>query len=67
LVIVDEVSMVDILLMNHLLKAIPPGAILLLFGDADQLPSVGPGNVLNDIIASGQVETVRLLALRHAF
>jgi len=60
LVIVDEVSMVDILLMNHLLKAIPPEATLLLVGDVDQLPSVGPGNVLNDIIASGQVETVRL-------
>ncbi|MFC1894011.1 ATP-dependent RecD-like DNA helicase [Chloroflexota bacterium] len=60
LVIVDEVSMVDILLMNHLLKAIPPEATVLLVGDVDQLPSVGPGNVLNDIIASGQVETVRL-------
>ena len=52
--------MVDILLMNHLLKAIPPVATLLLVGDADQLPSVGPGNVLRDIIASNRVETVRL-------
>ena len=60
LVIIDEVSMVDILLMNHLLKAIPTRATLLLVGDADQLPSVGPGNVLKDIIASGQVETIRL-------
>ena len=60
LVIIDEVSMVDILLMNHLLKAIPPMATLLLVGDADQLPSVGPGNVLKDIITSGQVETIRL-------
>ncbi|MFC1980046.1 ATP-dependent RecD-like DNA helicase [Chloroflexota bacterium] len=60
LVIIDEVSMVDILLMNHLLKAIPLMATLLLVGDADQLPSVGPGNVLKDIIASEQVETIRL-------
>ena len=60
LVIIDEASMVDILLMNHLLKAVPPKATLLLVGDVDQLPSVGPGNVLRDIIASGQVETVRL-------
>jgi len=60
LVIIDEVSMVDILLMNHLLKAIHPMATLLLVGDADQLPSVGPGNVLKDIIASGLVETIRL-------
>src|SRR5208283_2693304 len=50
----------DILLMNHLLKAIPPAATLLLVGDVDQLPSVGPGNVLKDIIASGCVETVIL-------
>ncbi|MDD4924744.1 MAG: ATP-dependent RecD-like DNA helicase [Dehalococcoidales bacterium] len=60
LVIIDEVSMMDILLMNHLLKAIPPIATLLLVGDVDQLPSVGPGNVLRDIIASGRVETVKL-------
>ena len=60
LVIIDEISMVDILLMNHLLKAIPPLATLLLVGDADQLPSVGPGNVLRDIIASERVETVKL-------
>ncbi|MBU2607953.1 MAG: ATP-dependent RecD-like DNA helicase [Chloroflexi bacterium] len=60
MVIIDEVSMVDILLMNHLLKAIPPTATLLLVGDIDQLPSVGPGNVLKDIINSGLVETIRL-------
>jgi len=60
MVIIDEVSMVDILLMNHLLKAIQPTATLLLVGDIDQLPSVGPGNVLKDIINSGLVETIRL-------
>jgi len=60
MVIIDEVYMVDILLMNHLLKAIPPTATLLLVGDIDQLPSVGPGNVLKDIINSGLVETIRL-------
>jgi exodeoxyribonuclease V alpha subunit len=60
LVIIDEASMVDILLMNHLLKAVPPDATMLLVGDIDQLPSVGPGNVLSDIIESGRVETVRL-------
>jgi exodeoxyribonuclease V alpha subunit len=60
LVVIDEVSMVDILLMNHLLKAIPPGATLVMVGDSDQLPSVGPGNVLQDIISSGSVETIRL-------
>ena len=60
LLVIDEASMVDILLMNHVLKAVPPTATLLLVGDIDQLPSVGPGNVLKDIIASGRVETVRL-------
>jgi len=60
LVIIDEASMVDILLMNHLLKAVPPSATLVLVGDVDQLPSVGPGNTLKDIIASGCVETTRL-------
>lgn len=52
LVIVDEASMIDIRLMRHLLGALPPPARLLLVGDIDQLPSVGPGNVLRDIIAS---------------
>jgi exodeoxyribonuclease V alpha subunit len=60
MVIIDEASMIDVLLMNHLLKAIPPSATLILVGDVDQLPSVGPGNVLRDIIASGAVEVVRL-------
>ncbi|MFC1919782.1 ATP-dependent RecD-like DNA helicase [Chloroflexota bacterium] len=59
-VVVDESSMVDILLMHHLLKAIPPEARLILVGDVDQLPSVGPGNVLKDIINSDSVETIRL-------
>ena len=59
-VIIDEMSMVDILLMNHLLKAIPPGARLILVGDADQLPSVGAGSVLLDIINCSSIRTVRL-------
>lgn len=59
-VIIDEMSMVDIFLMNSLLKAIADGMRLILVGDANQLPSVGPGNVLKDIIASGCFNTVRL-------
>ncbi|SHH69966.1 ATP-dependent DNA helicase, RecD/TraA family [Caloranaerobacter azorensis DSM 13643] len=59
-VIIDEVSMVDILLMNNLLKAIMPGTRLILVGDVDQLPSVGPGNVLRDIIDSKVVKVVKL-------
>ena len=59
-VILDESSMVDICLMSALLKAMPEDCILLMVGDADQLPSVGPGNVFLDIIRSGIVETVRL-------
>jgi exodeoxyribonuclease V alpha subunit len=55
LLIVDETSMVDTLLMYQLLRALPPAAGLLLVGDADQLPSVGPGNVLRDLIASGRL------------
>ncbi len=58
--IVDEVSMVDILLMNGLMRAVPPSASVVLVGDVDQLPSVGPGNVLKDTIASGAVATVEL-------
>ncbi len=58
--IVDEVSMVDILLMHHLLKAVEAGTRLVMVGDADQLPSVGAGNVLRDIIDSGVVKVVRL-------
>jgi len=60
LIIIDETSMVDILLMNSLLKAIVPGTRLILVGDVDQLPSVGPGNVLKDIIESGVVKVVKL-------
>jgi exodeoxyribonuclease V alpha subunit len=59
-IIIDEMSMVDIILMNHLLKAIEPGSRLILVGDVDQLPSVGAGNVLNDIISSSLVKTVKL-------
>ena len=59
-VIIDETSMLDISLMYHLLKAIPVGTRLILVGDQDQLPSVGPGNVLKDIIHSTMIETVRL-------
>lgn len=59
-VIVDEASMIDIQLASSLLHAVKPGAKLILCGDADQLPSVGPGNVLRDIIASGAVATISL-------
>ena len=59
-VILDECSMVDILLMDALLKALPDDARLILVGDADQLPSVGPGNVFSAVIRSGVVPTVRL-------
>lgn len=58
--IVDECSMIDIVLMNSLLKAIPPTMRLLLVGDADQLPSVGAGNVLRDIMDSGSFPVIRL-------
>ena len=60
LLVVDETSMVDIMLMQALLKAVPDGAALLIVGDIDQLPSVGPGQVLADIISSGTVPVVRL-------
>ena len=59
-VVVDEVSMVDIVLANQLFRAIPEHAALLLVGDVDQLPSVGPGSVLAEIIGSKRVPTVRL-------
>jgi exodeoxyribonuclease V alpha subunit len=59
-VIIDEASMVDTLLMHHLLSAIPSHAHLILVGDVDQLPSVGPGNVLKDIIKSGKFTVVKL-------
>jgi exodeoxyribonuclease V alpha subunit len=60
LLVVDETSMVDVLLMRFLLRALPPRSALLLVGDVDQLPSVGPGHVLADVIASGAVPVVRL-------
>src|SRR6266699_2399484 len=62
-VIVDEFSMIDILLFYHLLKALPEGEHLLLVGDADQLPPVGPGNVLRDLLRSEALPTVRLTEL----
>lgn len=58
--IVDECSMIDTILMNSLMKAIPPGMRLILVGDIDQLPSVGAGNVLRDIIDSGCFPVIRL-------
>jgi exodeoxyribonuclease V alpha subunit len=60
LLVVDEASMVDVLLMQALLKAVPDNAALLIVGDIDQLPSVGPGQVLADVIGSGAVPVVRL-------
>jgi exodeoxyribonuclease V alpha subunit len=60
LIVIDEASMVDTVLMYHLLKAVPLSATLILVGDVDQLPSVGPGNVLRDIIDSRAVPTIRL-------
>src|SRR5262245_26017018 len=60
LLVVDETSMVDILLMNALLKAVPTHAAVLFVGDVDQLPSVGPGQVLADVIESSAVPVVRL-------
>jgi exodeoxyribonuclease V alpha subunit len=60
LLVVDESSMVDVMLMQSLLKAVPDHAALLIVGDIDQLPSVGPGQVLADIIGSGAVPVVRL-------
>ncbi|OPZ20788.1 MAG: ATP-dependent RecD-like DNA helicase [candidate division BRC1 bacterium ADurb.BinA364] len=60
LIVVDETSMVDIVLAHQLLKAVPPSASMLFVGDSDQLPSVGPGNFLADMIASGALPVVRL-------
>jgi exodeoxyribonuclease V alpha subunit len=60
LLIIDEASMIDTILMHHLLKAIPPKATFILVGDVNQLPSVGAGNVLHDIIASGSVPVMEL-------
>jgi len=60
LIVIDEASMVDTILMHHLSRAVRPETTLILVGDIDQLPSVGAGNVLKDIIDSGRVPTVRL-------
>jgi exodeoxyribonuclease V alpha subunit len=60
ILVIDEASMIDTTLMYHLLKAVPQTASLILVGDVNQLPSVGPGNVLNDIIASSAVPVVVL-------
>lgn len=59
-VVVDEMSMVDVPLMAALLRALAPGTRLIMVGDSDQLPSVGPGNVLRDMVDSGQIPVVRL-------
>ncbi|MEE8282819.1 MAG: ATP-dependent RecD-like DNA helicase [candidate division NC10 bacterium] len=60
LLVVDEASMIDLILMDHLLKALPPMAAFILLGDADQLPSVGPGSLLHDLIASASLPVVQL-------
>lgn len=60
LIVLDEVSMVDTILMHHFMKAVPRDACLVLVGDVDQLPSVGPGNVLRDVIESETLPVVRL-------
>lgn len=60
LLVVDEASMIDVPLMDALLDALSPDAALLIVGDVDQLPSVGPGQVLRDVIGSGEVPVVRL-------
>ena len=64
-VIVDEVSMVDIAIIHHLLRAIPDHARLVLIGDVDQLPSIGPGSVLKDTIASGVIPVTRLSVIQR--
>jgi exodeoxyribonuclease V alpha subunit len=63
MIVVDETSMIDLVLMNNLLKAIDPAAHLLLVGDVDQLPSVGAGNVLGDLVACGRLPVTRLTAI----
>ena len=60
LLVIDEASMVDVMLMQALIKAVPATAALLIVGDIDQLPSVGPGQVLADVISSGAIPVVRL-------
>jgi exodeoxyribonuclease V alpha subunit len=63
LIVVDEVSMLDLLLANKLVKAVPPGTHLLLVGDVDQLPSVGAGQVLRDVLDAGTIPSVRLTTI----
>jgi exodeoxyribonuclease V alpha subunit len=63
LVIIDEASMIDILLMYHLVRALPARGALILVGDVDQLPSVGPGSVLRDVIESKRVAVIRLIEI----
>ncbi len=63
LVVIDEASMLDIVLANALLRAIPAGGAVLLVGDADQLPSVGPGNFLRDLVDCGLLRTARLTTI----
>ncbi len=65
LLVIDETSMVDVLMMAHVLKAVPPGMAVLLVGDADQLPSVGPGQVLGDIIRAGAGVVPRLVEIHR--
>jgi exodeoxyribonuclease V alpha subunit len=65
LLVVDETSMLDVVLANQLLRAVPPWACLLLVGDRDQLPSVGAGSVLADVIESGAVAVVRLTEVQR--
>ncbi len=60
LMVVDEISMLDITIANHLFRAVPSHTVLILVGDCDQLPSVGPGNVLGDIIESAKFPVIRL-------
>jgi exodeoxyribonuclease V alpha subunit len=60
LIVIDEVSMIDTILMNSLVNAVDNKSTLMLVGDSDQLPSVGPGNILNDLIKSGKVPTTTL-------
>ena len=64
-VVVDEASMIDILLMQRLCDAIPTGGRLIIVGDADQLPSVGAGNVLRDLIDSDIIPTVKLTEIHR--
>ena len=63
--IVDEASMIDVPLLDAVLRAMPPNAALVLVGDADQLPSVGPGQVLHDVLASGRVPSIRLTEIHR--